>query len=155
MCFILKQTYEPWETSQNPTANQIFFNPIKDGNSDSHQPRSAVASSHIIQSRDLKKWKEKPPPHLFSDEPMFEQALISITFLLKKKNLTISGVFMVCGILQLCLQWVLSSFKNRQCIMQWVTVMSEQITACLSLTYFIIVMPALYARDYTSPSFVF
>lgn len=33
--------------------------------------------------------------------------------------------------------------------------MSEQITACLSLTYFIIVMPALYARDYTSPSFVF
>lgn len=103
---------------KTPLQIRFFFNPIKDGNSDSHQPRSAVASSHIIQSRDLKKWKEKPPPHLFSDEPMFEQALISITFLLKKKNLTISGVFMVCGILQLCLQWVLSSFKNRQCIMQ-------------------------------------
>lgn len=71
---------------KTPLQIRFFFNPIKDGNSDSHQPRSAVASSHIIQSRDLKKWKEKPPPHLFSDEPMFEQALISITFLLKKKT---------------------------------------------------------------------
>lgn len=67
----------------------------------------------------------------------------------------ISGVSMVCGIPQLCFQWLLSSFKNWLHNTASDCHMSEQMTACLSLTYFIIVMPALDAHDYTSPSFVF
>lgn len=45
---------------KTPLQTGFFFNPIKDGSSDSHQPRSAVASGHIIQSRDLNKFSSSP-----------------------------------------------------------------------------------------------